>query len=602
MGSGTALFSLLAIVLAHLVNGALYTNPSQLGASQYDFIIVGAGTAGLVIANRLSEIPSNSVLVIEAGISNLADPSDEVPFLDSTLSPDTILTWNYTTTPQSGLNDRTLPYPRGRVLGGSSTINFQIWTRGSVDDYNRYANVTGDPGWSWNEILPYMKKSESLVPPSDHHNTTGQVDPLVHGTSGPVQISLAGYSTGIDQRVIETSHELQHEFPYNIDYNAGYPLGLGWSVGAVSTSGRRSSSATAYLDPILSRSNLDVLIQTQVTKLVSQNSTGGSLSFRTVEMAQSSTSERYTVSATKEVILSAGTIGTAQILQLSGIGDPALLESVGVTPLVNSPNVGQHLTDHPLLSNQWLVNTSFTLDNVARNATLADELLQEWNTTGTGVFVDDGTNQIAWTRLANETEVFKNVTDPSAGPASPHIELIPADGYASFVAPLPETGNYLTILTNVVSPASRGSVTLASDDPFDDPLIDPGFYTNPLDLYSMVEAIKQARRFLSASAWDGYVVSETSYLSAAQTDEQIAEYARNFTSTVFHPIGTARMAANDSNEGVVTPSLLVKGTDGLRIVDASVLPYIPAAHPQACIYAVAERAADLIKAAWGESM
>lgn len=557
------------------VSAKLYTDPSQLPTSVYDFVVVGAGTAGSVIAARLSENPIFSVLVIEAGSSNQNILAAQVPFLGSTLSPNTSVTWNYTTTPQIGLNNRTIPYPRGYVLGGSSTINFEIWTRGSVDDFDRFANVSGDPGWSWLEMMPYMKKSEHLVPSTDNRSVVGEVDPAIHGMRGPVQVSLGGF----------------------VDMNSGYPLGIGWTQNSVSSKGFRSSSATAYLAPAMERDNLDVLIQTRVTKLIAVSHANGVPTFGQVEVAQAPTGPRLLFNASKEVILSSGSINTPHILQLSGIGDSALLASLNITTILDLDDVGKNLADHPFLGNHWLVNSTSTFEAVGRNASLAADLLAQWNATGTGLFSDPGANQIGWMRLASNSSIFQQYPDPSAGPTSPHYEFLPVNGFVSFVEQTPTTGFFLSIITNVASPLSRGSVTLASGDPFDNPIIDPALLESPFDLCVMVEAIKTAKRFVEAPAWDGYIIEAVGALNST-TDEDLVDYARNFTSTVFHPVGTARMTSHADQDGVVNPNLLVKGCSGLRIVDASVLPYIPAAHPQACIYALAERAADLIKAAW----
>ncbi|CCM06052.1 uncharacterized protein FIBRA_08299 [Fibroporia radiculosa] len=588
----------LAAVVYSVVECAIYSDPAQLSQIEYDFVIVGAGIGGNVLAARISEISDFSVLVIEAGIKNEDFVDDKIPFLCSTLSPDTALTWNYTTTPQIGLNNRTIPYQRGRVLGGSSTINYMIWNRGSVDDWNRYAEYTGDSGWSWDEIFPYMLKSETLVPPSDHHDTAGEVNPALHGTSGPVQISLGGYPTSIDRRVLDTTRELHLEFPYNDDMNSGYPLGVGWNPNSVDTFGRRSSSATSYLELAYGRPNLDVLIQTQVTKLISSPAVDGTLTFTEVEVTQTADSPTYTVQAAKEVILAAGSIGTPQILLLSGIGDSATLESIGIAPLVNLSDVGQHLVDHPLLSNQWLVNSTDTFQAVTRNVTYETELFFEWNSTGTGLFVDPGSIQLGWGRLSSNSTVYGLYTDPSAGPASPQMEWLFANGFVSSVQPIPATGNYLSIATTVVSPASRGSVVLASKDPFEDPLIDPGLLSSPFDLAVMAQAVKHAQTFVTATAWDDYIIAPAGGLAGVQTDADLEMYIRNFTATIWHPVGTARMQPVSGEGSVVTSDLLVKGTSGLRIVDASVLPYIPSMHPQAVVYALAERAADLVKAAW----
>lgn len=589
---------LLGLAFQSSVTATLYTDPTQLPTREYDFVVVGAGTAGSVIAARLSENPAFSVLVIEAGSSNQNILAAEVPFLGSTLSPNTAITWNYTTTPQIGLNNRTIPYPRGYVLGGSSTINFEIWTRGSIDDYNRFAKVSSDPGWSWAEMIHYMKRSEHLVPPTDNRTVFGEVDPSIHGMQGPVQVSLGGYIGGVDQRVIDTTREFVSEFPYNIDMNSGYPLGIGWTQNSVSSKGFRSSSATAYLAPAMERDNLDVLIQTRVTKLVVVSRENGVPTFGQVEVAQTPTGPRLLFNASKEVILSSGSINTPQLLQLSGVGDSVLLASLNISTILNLADVGKNLSDHPFLGNHWLVNSTSTFEAVGRNASLAADLLAQWNATGTGLLSDPGANQIGWMRLAPNASIFQQYgPDPSAGPTSPHYELLPVNGFVSFVENTPATGFFLSVVTNVVSPLSRGSVTLASSDPFDNPIINPALLESPFDLWVMVEAIKAAKRFVEAPAWNDYVIQAVGSLNST-TDEDLAEYARNSTSTVFHPVGTARMTSYSNQDGVVNPDLLVKGCSGLRIVDASVLPYIPSAHPQACVYALAERAADLIKAAW----
>ncbi|OCH87208.1 aryl-alcohol oxidase-like protein [Obba rivulosa] len=595
------LLSLISIFLAfQYVQATLYTDPAQLSQTEYDFIVVGAGTAGNVVAARLSEEASFNVLVVEAGISNEDDVDednveDEVPLLSLSLSPNTSLTWNFTTTPQVGLNGRAIPYPRGRVLGGSSTINFMIWTRASEDDWDRFAEFTGDQGWSWDAMLPYMKKSEQLVPSADRHNTAGEIVPELHGMHGPINISIGGFSFESDAHVINTTKELPDEFPFNQDMNSGFPLGVGWTQSSIDSQGHRSSSVTGYLGPAMNRSNLDVLILTQVTKLISTQTVNGLPHFDTIEVAQSPTSKHYTFSARKEVIVSAGSVSTPQLLLLSGIGNAALLRSVDVEPIVELNDVGRNLTDHPFLGNQWFSTSTDSLESVLRNETLVLEGLEQWETTGTGRDVSQGLNQLIWLRLPPDQTPSP---DPAAGPFAPHFEILPADGFGSFDLPIPPTGIFMTLFTAVVSPVSRGSVTLASSNPFDFPIIDPGLLSDQADVDVMVQAIKTAFQFLQAPTWDGFIVAPTTDLAAATTDEELAEYVRNFTSTEFHPVGTARMTPTSSKTGVVNPDLHVKNTSGLRVVDASVFPFILAGHLQAGVYALAERAADLIKAEW----
>ncbi|KZT00887.1 GMC oxidoreductase [Laetiporus sulphureus 93-53] len=591
----------LAAVGWPMVNGGkLYTDPTDVTDSAYDFIIVGGGTAGNVLAHRLSEDPSHSVLVIEAGVSNLENIKDQVPFLSGELSPNTSIAWNQTTTPQSGLLNRTVNYPHGFVLGGSSSINHMVWTRGSVDDYDRYARVSKDDGWSWNNMFPYMEKSEALVPPNTRRKTGGQVNPAVHGWHGPVEISLPASSSIFDEPVLSSGFELSHLFPYNIDMNSGYPMGLGWAVGSVSADRKRTSSATSYLWPAMNRSNLDVLIDTRVTRLLAAGITDGMLSFTKVETAQSASSNRVVFEARKEVILSAGSINTPQILLLSGIGDADYLRSLNIQPLVDLKDVGRNLMDQTSLVNAWYVNSNITTwDEAYRNETLANELFEQWETTGTGLYGEDAATQIAWSRLSSKLISSHDLKDPSAGIASPHLEFIFNNGYfPSITFAEDQTGNYFSIVTNVVSPASRGSITLASNDPFAYPLVDAGLLVEPFDIFALVHGIKLAKKFLEAPAFAGYIKSAARGLADANTDEELEEYARSNADSGFHPVGSAVMAPYNSNDGVVRPDLRVKRVSGLRVVDASVLPYVPAAHMQACIYAVAERAADIIKEYW----
>ncbi|EMD33589.1 hypothetical protein CERSUDRAFT_107938 [Gelatoporia subvermispora B] len=575
----------------------LLTDPSELRRTEYDFIVIGAGTAGNVLANRLTEEHSFTVLVVESGISNTGILDDEIPYLAPALFPNTSITWNYTTTPQAGLNGRAISYPRGRVLGGSSTINLEVWTRASKDDWDRFANFTEDYGWSWDQMLPYMKKSEHLVPPPDRHNTSGEVIPALHGTLGPIQTSLGGFPSDIDKRLFNTTQELPELFPFNEDMNSGTPLGIGWLPYSVSTQGQRSSSATAYLEPVLNRANLDVLITTQVTKIISSDSHtfGQPVHFDGIEMAQSLSGPRFTISAKKEVIVCAGAINTPQLLQLSGIGNTTLIRSAGIEPILELSDVGQHLADHPFLTNSWFVNSTQTADEITRNANLAEELLQQWEATGTGRYCDPGANLMGWLRLPQDGN---STADASAGPLAAQIEFLFVDGFASFVTEAPTTGNYFTIATIVSSPFSRGSVTLSTNNPFDFPNIDPGYYTDARDLGTMVQAITLGIRMLQAPTWSDYILEPVASLANATTDAALEDYIRNFTSTEFHPFGSARMAPAWSTEGVLTSSLKVKGASGLRVVDASVFPFVPASHPQACVYAMAERAADLIKSEW----
>ncbi|KAF7798262.1 hypothetical protein EIP86_009479 [Pleurotus ostreatoroseus] len=582
--------------LAHVANAALYTDASRLSSSSYDFVVVGGGAAGNVIATRLTENPKFSVLLIEAGTSNKGVLGVEVPFLAPLNLPNSSVTWNYSTTPQAALNNRILPYSRGRVLGGSSSVNFMTYTRGSNDDYDRWAELTEDPAWSWANLEQYYLKSSRLVPPADNHSTPGLVNPADHGF-GPVQISLPALPTELDDRVINTSKASGGEFPFNIDVQSGTTVGVGLVQSTVG-GGSRSSSAVAYLDPAIDRPNLHVLVENTVTRLIQSGFDRGRPVFNQVEFAPAPSSKRTTVTAQKEVILSAGSIGTAQILMLSGIGDPAELKSHGIKPVVDLPDVGQHLQDHPIMQNYFLVNSNDTSDDVFRNSSILDADLAQWTATKAGLFADTPVNSVAFLRIPRNASIFESAPDPAAGPGSAHFELIWADGFAETVVPLPLTGHFMTVHTAVITPTSRGSIRLASADPFAFPLINPNFFNTTFDRFAMLTAVKTARAFVSAEPWDGFVISRFGGVGGAETDDEIVAAARDAIVTIWHPTSTARMAPANAPWGVVDPRLRVKGVSGLRIVDASIFPIIPAAHTVGPVYIVAEHAADIIKAAW----
>ncbi|KAJ7267548.1 alcohol oxidase [Mycena haematopus] len=521
-------------------------------------ISLEGGTAGNVVANRLSENPDNSVLVLEAGGSNANISNIIVPFFAPRATPNTAVDWNYSTTAQVALNGRSIVYTHGFVLGGSSSVNYMAYTRGSKEDYDQWAKVTGDDGWSWDQLIPYIEN-----PPSDHHNTTGEFNLAVHGFDGINTVSLQGFPTVIDSWVIETTTELA-EYPFNLDMNSGYQLGIGWEQQTVKD-GSRSSSATSYLAPqFVACPNLHVLLHARVTRVLQSSSN----TFRTVEF--------ITLTASKEVILSAGSIGTPNILLHSGIGNSSTLTSLGIKPVHNLPSVGQNLTDHPLI--------------------LLSFLLAQWTTTRTGPLVDPPSNQLGWFRIPENSSIFEEFPDPAAGPNTAHYEFVCFNGMLGVPPP---TGNFMGIVPAVVSPASRGSVTLQSSDSLSVPLIDPNLLGSQVDLFIMREAVKSALRFATAPAWQNFVISPFG-VNSTDTDDELDNFIRINAGSLFHPSGTAKMSPKGATWGVVDPDLSVRGLNGLRVVDLSVVPLIPAAHTQAVAYIIGERASDLIKEAWGQ--
>ncbi|KAJ7368922.1 pyranose dehydrogenase [Mycena albidolilacea] len=586
-----------ALILLSLFSGValckLYDNVADLPGLKYDFVIVGGGTAGNVVANRLTENPKIAVLVLEAGLSNEGVTSSQVPFLLNQLIPDSTYSWNYTTVPMPGLNGRSMPYFRAFFLGGCSAHNGMVYTRGAADDFNRYATLTGDKGWSWDRILPYFLKSEKWSPPADHHDTRGQFNPKVHGTKGPISVSLNGFPwSTFEQKVIQTTKELPHEFPFNLDMNSGQPLGVSWLQSTIG-GGERSTSATGYLAPkFIRRPNLHVLLHAQVSKLVNATHKAGKPAFGGVQFRYGNS--LFVAHASKEIILSAGPVGSPQILLNSGIGAHSTLSALGIPPVLDLPSVGKNASDHPsLFIMQWEVNSNETFASITGNATRFAQGLAQWNTSRTGPFVDSGVGtHIGFSRLPKHSSAFAVHADPSPGPGAPHLEMTFTPGGFGAVG-----ANLMTIDIAVVSPVSRGSVTINSNDPFAPPLIDPGYLSSEFDVIALREGVAQAKQFVSAPVWSGYLGAMTTDI-AGLSDLELETLIRSSTGSSFHLVGTAGMSARGARYGVVDPDLQVKGISGLSVIDASVVPIVPAAHTAAVTYAFAERGADLLKQRW----
>ncbi|KAJ3895349.1 pyranose dehydrogenase [Lentinula edodes] len=584
----------LLIASASLCNGRIYEDPSIIPSlNNYDYVIVGGGLTGSVVASRLTENSNTSVLLLEAGGSHQGAYYLEVPGLQSFTGPGTVYNWNYTSVPQINLLNNTIPAPRGHVLGGSSSINGMWYTRGSSADYDRWANITGDQGWLWDELQSYFEKSESFVSPADNHNTSGQYDPSLHGTQGPLKVTVGGYSQSLDQLVMG---RLDEQFPFIEDYDNGKPLGFGWTQTTIGN-GTRSSAATAYLDKYLNRTNLDIALNSLVARIIASNGSR----IDTLTMIGLSTGLLMNATARVEVLLAAGVFNDPHILLNSGIGNATELSAMNIPVVNNLPSVGRNLTEQPAISNLW--NTTNPVTTVEAEAAY-EQALTQWNNTRTGRMVLAISNTVGFTRMNTSDPDVEALVEQygelAPGPASPHIELLPTNAFdaeANFA-----NAQFVLDSVNLV-PYSRGSITLDPVNPSGPPLIDYNFYSAPQDIQVMRQAVLSALAFVSTPAWKEFLAEPVSPLLAAVVNEYpnvstttMDTYIRAFTSISFHATGSCCMSPEGAEWGVVDPDFRVKGVEGLRIIDASIMPFAPAGHPQAAAYMIAERVADIINA------
>ena len=533
-------------------------------ASDFDILIVGAGSAGCVLAARLSEDPAIRVGLIEAG------PPDKSVLIHcpaglALLAQTGGANWAFETVPQPGFNGRRGYQPRGKVLGGSSSVNAMIYARGHRADYDAWA-AEGNPGWSYDEVLPWFKRAE--------HNERGA--DAFHGTGGP--LNVADLRSDATWRERFTQAGVQAGYPHNPDFNGAEQEGFG-PYQVTHRNGERFSAAKAYLTPNLSRPNLQVLTGAQVLRVRFEG-------HRAVGVDVRMGGTERTLKARREVILSAGALQSPQLLMLSGVGPGAHLQALGLPVLHDLPGVGQHLHDH--IDVVQVVDAPGHHDLFGLSLAGAVRALRgvfEWRRHRTGLLTTNFGEGGAFIRSTPGEPVPDLQLHFVVGKLVDHgRKTVFGHGYSCHVC--------------LLRPKSRGGVTLASTDPLATPLIDPAFLSDDDDTARLVRGFKLMRTILAQPALAQYGGREVATSAAAQTDAQIEAYVRQHADTIYHPVGTCRMgpAAQAAAGGsVVDAELRVHGLQGLRVVDASVMPQIVGGNTNAPTIMIAEKAADLVR-------